>query len=83
MATILFLADFDYTADDNDLTIAYLAGTEVEVDEECAEAAFLAGRALYVIGDNDDLDDLPEGGELIDADELRARLTAPDEGEDG
>lgn len=54
-----FVRDFDYRpTGDPYMTIAYKAGTEVEVCDECASFAVAAGAAMY----SDILeDDLIEG----------------------
>lgn len=60
MTEIHFLRDFDYRAEPY-LTIAYLAGMQVEVEDECAEAAIAGGYANYPDFLEDDLiDDAPE-----------------------
>lgn len=45
MTKIHFLKDFDYRQDDY-LTIAYVAGTECYVDDECAAIAIARGVAV-------------------------------------
>lgn len=53
-----FTHDFDYRpSDDPMMIIAYRAGTEVEVTEECASRALTLGRGNYPDFMEDDLFD--------------------------
>lgn len=54
MRQIHFLRDFDYRQDDY-LTIAYAAGMECLVDDDCAAQAVAKGSASYADMAEDDL----------------------------
>jgi hypothetical protein len=54
MRQILFLKDFDYRQDDY-LTIAYMAGTQAFVEDDCAARAVAKGSAQYADFAEDDL----------------------------
>jgi hypothetical protein len=50
MARVKFTEDFDYKPK-SQATIAYLAGMEMTVRRECADAAIAAGKAVEVDAD--------------------------------
>ncbi len=54
MRNVHFVADFDYRQDSY-ITIAYTAGFECEVDDDCAARAVAAGAAKYSDFAEDDL----------------------------
>lgn len=70
-----FFKDFDFTAfGDPYITIAYKAGHYVEVSDECAAKAVLAGCALveeglYARDSEDDQDDQDDVEDDVDGDE--------------
>ncbi|MFC3079510.1 hypothetical protein ACFODL_15530 [Phenylobacterium terrae] len=52
MTTVHFLHDFDFTPEGNrNVTIAYRAGTTIEVCAECAAKAIARGAAEEVVVD--------------------------------
>lgn len=53
---IRFLEDYDYRLT-NYLTVAYLAGMEVEVEEDCGTDAITDGAAELIEDDHDDHED--------------------------
>lgn len=62
MRQIHFLRDFDYRQDDY-LTIAYAAGMECLVDDDCAAQAVAKGDASYADMAEDDLFEEPSDDE--------------------
>lgn len=53
---IRFHTDYDYRLT-NYLTVAYLKGMEVEVEEDCGRDAITDGAAELIEGDHDDQED--------------------------